>query len=275
MIDNLYSLDNQWLATVRLQPELSTLVEPAHLPQLRSLVTSLAPNTDESIRLGAVVQLQDTLTHYPVARQRFVEALCLQMGLQSILSQHMPQGAEALGLNENDSLHAIAEVIVRVKGDLAAPIADVEQPRLVRIGVGGIDGGQVISLRNLIVDFKSLGEMVAGVLLAGEDMLDTPHPIFVAAGLFLVIRSLVDGLTVSLDTEEASVFWGFIQTCGRDQRAVFNEIVAATNHERQRYRLGPLEENRVARALQTLAQLGAIQQQDQEWVQVDRYEITG
>ncbi|MCX6040203.1 MAG: hypothetical protein NTV69_03585, partial [Caldilinea sp.] len=78
-----------------------------------------------------------------------------------------------------------------------------------------------------------------------------------------------------LDTEEASVFWGFIQTCGRDQRAVFNEIVAATNHERQRYRLGPLEENRVARALQTLAQLGAIQQQDQEWVQVDRYEITG
>lgn len=234
MIDDLYSLDNQWLATVRLQPELSTLVEPAHLPQLRSLVTSLAPNTDDSTRLGAAVQLQDTLTHYPVARQRFVEALCLQMGLQSILSTHMPQGAEALGLNENDSLRAIAEVIVRVKGDLAAPIPDVEQPRLVRIGVGGIDGGQVISLRNLIVDFKSLGEMVAGVLLAGGDILNAPHPLFVVAGLFLVIRSLVDGVTVPLDTEEASVFWGFIdndptgrvvaQKDDNDRRSSFQQI---------------------------------------------------
>jgi hypothetical protein len=275
MIDDLYSLDNQWLAAVRLQPELSVLVETAHLPKMRSLTTSLAPNTDETTRLEAAVCLQDILTLYPAARQRFVEALHLQTGLQSILTDHGTQGAEVLGMNENDRLRAIAEIIARVRGDLAAPITNVEQPRLVRIGVGGIDGGQVISLRNLIVDFKSLGEMVASVLLAGKDMLDTPHPIFVAAGLFLVIRSLVDGVTVSLDTEEASVFWGFIQTCGRDQRAVFNEIVAATNHERQRYQLGPLEENRVARALQTLAQLGAIQQQDQEWVQVDRYEITG
>lgn len=279
MTDDLYSLDNQWLALVRLQSDLPNLIDPAVwpelAPELRSILTYLAPGDDKMVRTVAEGKLQDKLSPHPAARQRFNEELHLQAALQNMIGGDLAQEADTLGLDERARFRAIAGALALVHGELAAPIADEEQPRLVMLGVGGIDGGKVVRLRNLTVDFGRLGELAAGVLLTGADMVGMPYPVIAIAGLFVIIRSLRDGVTAKLDTDEASVFWGFIQVCGRDQRAGTDEIVAWTNQERVRYQLGELAPGKVTAALRELERVGALKKQGDVWELVDQYRITG
>lgn len=275
MTDDTFSLDNQWLALVRMQPDLPALAGPELAPEMRSILTYLAPSDDETTRMVAAVDLHRKLASYPAVRQRFTEELHLQVALQTLIEDDVVKATAALGLDERTRLRATAAALILVHGDLVAPLADTELPRLVKLGVGGTDGGQVIRLRNLMVDFGSLGELAAGTFLTGADMLGMPNPLIIAAGIILIIRSLHQGTTATLDTDEASVFWGFIQACGRDQRTSFDEIVAVTNQERARYQLGAMAKGEVAAALNTLAQVGALRQQGEEWVLTDRYEITG
>lgn len=278
MTDDLYSLDNQWLALVRLQPELPDLVGPAAWPELApevpSILTYLAPSHDETARMVAAVDLHHELSPHAAARRRFNEELHLQAALQNMVEDDLAPAAAALGLDDRARFRATAAALVLMHGELAAPITDAEQPRLVKLGVGGVDGGKVVRLRNLTVDFGSLGELTAGALLTGADMVGTPHPLIVVAGLFVIIRSLRDGVTAPLDTDEASVFWGFIQVCGRDQRAGMDEIVAWTNKERARYQLGELAPGEVAAALRELERVGALKKQGDLWELVDHYRIT-
>jgi len=278
MTDDLYSLDNQWLALVRLQPELPDLVGPAAwselAPEMPSILSYLAPSYDETARMVAAVDLHHELLPHAAARRRFNEELHLQAALQSMVEDDLAPAATALGLDDRARFRATAAALTLVQGELAAPIADEEQPRLVMLGVGGIDGGKVVRLRNLTVDFGRLGELAAGALLTGADMVGTPHPLIVIAGLFLIIRSLREGITAKLDTDEASVFWGFIQVCGRDRRAGVDEIVASTNQERVRYKLGELAPGKVTAALRELERVGALKKEGDVWELVDQYRIT-
>ena len=191
-----------------------------------------------------------------------------------MVEDDLAPAATALGLDDRARFRATAAALTLVHGELAVPIVDAEQPRLVMLGVGGIDGGKVVRLRNLTVDFGRLGELAAGALLTGADMVGTPHPLIVIAGLFLIIRSLREGITAKLDTDEASVFWGVIQVCGRDQRAGTDEIVAWTNQERARYQLGALASGKVTAALRELERVGALKKEGDVWELVDQYRIT-
>lgn len=278
MGNDLYSVDNQWLALVRLQPELPDLVGPAAwselAPEVSSILTFLAPSHDETARMVAAVDLHHELSPHPAARQRFAEELHLQAALQNMVEGELAPAAAALALDDRARFRATAAALRLVHGELAAPVADQEQPRLVKLGVGGVDGGKVVRLRNLTVDFGRLGELLAGALLTGADMVGTPHPLIVVAGLFLIIRSLRDGITAPLDTDEASVFWGFIQVCGRDKLASTDEIVAWTNKERARYQLGALAPGEVAAALRELERVGALKRQGNLWELVGQYRIT-
>lgn len=278
MTDDLYSLDNQWLALVRLQSELPALLGPKAWPELApevlSILTYLAPSYDEIARMEAAVDLHEELSPYAAARRRFNEELHLQAALQNMVEDDLAPVAAALGLDERARFRATAAALALVQGELAAPIAEEEQPRLVMLGVGGIDGGKVVRLRNLTVDFGRLGELTANVLLTGADMVGTPHPVIVVAGLFVIIRNLREGITAKLDTDEASVFWGFIQVCGRDRRAGVDEIVASTNQERVRYKLGELAPGKVTAALRELERVGALKKEGDVWELVDQYRIT-
>lgn len=279
MTNDLYSLDNEWLALVRVQPELPDLVGPEAWPEMapevRSILSYLAPSDDETARMVAAVDLAQELSPHPAARRRYNEELHLQAALQTMIGSDLALAADRLGLDERARFRATASALVLVRGELAAPIVDEEQPRLVKLGVGGVDGGKVMRLRNLTVNFGKLGELIAGALLTGADMVGTPHPLIVVAGLFLIIRSLRDGITAMLDTDEASVFWGFIQVCGRDQSAGADEIVASTNRERARYELGALAKGEVDAALRELERLGVLERQGDAWVLVSEYRIEG
>jgi len=277
MTNDIYSLDNEWLALVRVQPELPDLVGPEAWPEMApevsSILSYLAPSDDETARMVAAVDLHQELSPHPAARRRYNEELHLQAALQTMIGGDLAQAAARLGLDERARFRATAGALVLVQGALAAPIVDEEQPRLVKLGVGGVDGGKVVRLRNLTVNFGKLGELMAGALLTGAEMVGTPHPLIVVAGLFLIVRSLRDGITAPLDTDEASVFWGFIQVCGRDRSAGTDEIVASTNRERARYELGALAPGEVDAALRELERLVVLRRRGDAWVLVDEYKI--
>lgn len=277
MGSELYSLDNEWLALVRVQPELPDLVGPEAWPEMApevdSILSYLAPSDDETVRMVAAVDLHQELSPHPAARRRYNEELHLQAALQTMIDGDLARAADGMGLDERARFRATAGALVLVRGELAAPIVDEEQPRLVKLGVGGVDGGKVVRLRNLTVNFGKLGELMAGALLTGADMVSTPHPLIVVAGLFLIVRSLRDGITAPLDTDEASVFWGFIQVCGRDQRAGTDEIVASTNRERARYEQGGLAPGKIDAALRELGRLGVLKRRGDVWVLVSEYRI--
>lgn len=278
MSANPYSPDNQWLALTRLQADLPTLVDadawPALAGAVPGLLARLAPANDAAVRLAAAVDLQDLIAPHAAARRRFLDELQIQAGLQSMMEEKLSAIAAALGVDAIAVEPSLALALQAVAAELAEPVQAADQPRLVKIGVGGVDGGQVVRLRNLTIDFKALLTLCAGIVLTRADISGAPDPLTVVSGLFLIVTGLVDGVTVELSTEEASVFWGLIQACGSDQRATESEIMVWCNDWRTTYKLPPLSQGQIDAALRRLATLRVLTAVDGAWQLADQYVIT-
>jgi hypothetical protein len=272
-----YSPDNQWLALMRIRAELPDLVEPADRPSVEAALPSLAarlePANDKSARLAAALDLQDLIAPHPAARSRFLAELHIQAGLQAMLDVRLAEVVTALSVDAAALEPSLALALRAVSAQLAEPVQAADQPRLVKIGVGGRDGGQVVRLRNLTIDFKALITLFAGIVLTRADVIGAPDPLTVVSGLFLIVTGLIDGMTIEVNTDEASVFWGFIQVCGRDQLAAEAEIIDETNLWRASYKLPPLTPGEIATALHKLVTLGVLVVSKGGWQLVDRYEI--
>jgi hypothetical protein len=116
-----------------------------------------------------------------------------------------------------------------------------------------------IKLGNLIhADMGTLLELVAGGVLVGADMVAQPHPIIIAAGLLLIIRSFTRAMKVEFSEREASVFWGLIQACDEKKIATFDSVVERTNAVRKEVGLRPLSEEQIKVALGALESIKSI-----------------
>lgn len=117
-----------------------------------------------------------------------------------------------------------------------------------------------IKLGNLVhADMGTMLEIVAGGVMTGADMAAQPHPIIVAAGLLIMIRSFTRALKVELSEREASVFWGLIQACDEGKVAAFDAIVERTNQVRAEAGLDPLSEGEIGLALRVLESIKSVQ----------------
>jgi hypothetical protein len=117
-----------------------------------------------------------------------------------------------------------------------------------------------IKLSNLVrADMGTILEIVAGGVMTGADMAAQPHPIIIAAGLLILIRSFTRALKVELSEREASVFWGLIQACDEGKVAAFDAIVERTNQVRAEAGLDPLSEGEIGLALRLLESIKSVQ----------------
>lgn len=117
-----------------------------------------------------------------------------------------------------------------------------------------------IKLSNLVrADMGTILEVVAGGVMTGADMAAQPHPVIIAAGLLIMIRSFTRALKVELSEREASVFWGLIQACDAGKVAAFDAVVERTNEVRAEAGLGPLSEGEIGLALRALESIKSIQ----------------
>jgi hypothetical protein len=192
-----------------------------------------------------------------------------------MVSEKLAGLAAEIGVDPATVAPSLALALTAMAGELAEPVQATDQPRLVKIGVGGVEGGQVVRLRNLTIDWRALFTLLAGAVLTQRDMASAPDPVTVLAGVFLIITGLVDGLTVELNADEATVFWGFIQVCGPDRRVHEGEIVQWSNKERAARKLSPLAAGEVAASLKRLVALGCLRQVDGVWELADEYRVTG
>ena len=105
-------------------------------------------------------------------------------------------------------------------------------------------------LRHLQFDAVELAELLAGVVLAGADVAGTPHPLVILAALVLVVRSVQKIVSVDVNEELTTVYWGLFHACGRPERcASVAAIVHSSNTTRERYGRVVLGEAYVRRVL--------------------------
>jgi hypothetical protein len=116
-----------------------------------------------------------------------------------------------------------------------------------------------IKLSNLVhADMGTILEIVASGVLTGADIAAQPHPIIIAAGLLIMIRSFTHAITVEFSEREASVFWGLIQACDKKKVATFDAVVERTNAVRNEVGLSPLSKEEIRLALRVLESIKCI-----------------
>ncbi len=207
---------------------------------------------------------------------------------RSILNQTQPAGVEPTIITsstlEPDLVALAAEM--RLPASIAKPSADVaarmmlaeHTTRLIDMPPDGLGGGKSIKLRNLHLDVNQLSGLTLGAIAAAQNVVDKPHPLVIAAGVLLTIRSLIDAMTVKISERDATVFWGLIQARGRDDTARESDIREEANKARAEIGLDPLSENEVRNALRTLATLKSVEavaKKRDTWRVIEKYKVKG
>jgi hypothetical protein len=149
---------------------------------------------------------------------------------------------------------------------LAEPISYESgmEERYISMASYGIDGGKSIKLSNFRLDFDKMSELFAGIMLAGHEAIEKPHPLIIAAGILFIIRALKESFTIEISQNEASVYWGFTRVQDENLSASEEEIEKQTNKERSSIGLKPLKKNEIRHALQRLSMIDSVQIIDSE-----------
>jgi hypothetical protein len=144
----------------------------------------------------------------------------------------------------------------------AATIPEAEQMRGIALKPGGADGGHSVKFRNLNLDLPQMMTISAGLSLTTHEIIDKKTPFILAAGVLAIVGPLLTEMKVEIAQQEATVFWGMIQTTGTMAGAGLHEptIREATNAERAKYRLEPLTEAQVRASLAKLVALKSVAQ---------------
>lgn len=250
-----------------IQPELPDLLGEAAwqaegealLGQIEALRAS--QDADASRRLA--VEVVKSVARHPDARARLNRELLLLADLRRSVAPELQGLAAGLGLSPAAADRALAAADRALAAALklltiqqAAPDESQGVTRTLYTGPGGIDGGTVVRLRHLQFDAGELAELLAGLVLTGADVFGQPHPLVVVAGLIQVVRSLQKILSVEVDEELTTVYWGLFHACGRPDRcARLHEIQETVNTTRARYGRIALGEDSVRQALALLVDL--------------------
>jgi hypothetical protein len=207
------------------------------------------------------------LVPYHDARERLKMAILAEAKQEDLYSSIM---ADLASLAGQMGLQG-----VRAKLDAEVLQSSSEQIRVVFMKKD-FDNVKSIKLKNLNFDFGEMSALAGGILTTSSKILGDTHPILVAAGVLLIVRSLYKAVTVKIEEREASVFWGFIQACDKEKTASEAAIIKYTNKERERAGLEQLTTNQVKNALHKLASLRsitAVGDKPATWRIIEKYKI--
>lgn len=270
-MSNLMNSRNILAALNNIEDELPSLVGPDAWVKISDIfnkkLDQLRGSNEELEQQQLSAHLIGLLAPYDDARERLKAAIfteAKQEDLYSSIMVDLASLAEQMGLQG-----------VRAKLDAEALKSSSEQIRVVFIKEG-FDKVKSIKLKNITFDFGQMSELAGGILAASSKILGDTHPILMAAGVLLIVRSLYKAVVVQIGGREASVFWGFIQACDKEKTASEAAIIKYTNKERERTGLEHLTSNQVKNALHKLASLRSVTvvgEKPATWRIIERYKI--
>lgn len=152
---------------------------------------------------------------------------------------------------------------------------DIESTRFV---LPKRDGSAVsIKLLNIHFDFGDLTNLVAGIINTSiKDVAGEANYFLKAAGVLLILSSIYKALEVEISEKEASVFWGFAQSCDEQKMAIESLIRSTTNVNRKKIGLKSLGGDEFKNSLYKLEKLKAIKRVGEsppKWIIVERYRL--
>lgn len=281
-MSDLMSPYNILAALNRIEEELPTLVGAEGWSTIGEDLTmtlgQLRSSSESAEQEELADKLIDLLSGYGQARARLNAEIDVQAAVKDELAGDLMAIADQLvGISKDGSQTFVEAAYYPLSWsfdpeDLSKP----DPERRITIKPGGLKGGRSIKFSNVHLDLGEMSEMGAGALLLGYDAITKSHPLVIVAGVLLTIRALTKAMTVELGEQEASVFWGFVQTRNTENTASDRAIFEKTNAERQRYGLDALTEAQFKNAMIILEQLKCIEKADgksDSWRIIEQYKI--
>lgn len=247
--------------------------------QFTAMLSELQDAKGNERRQELSASLIELIVPYRPARQRFWEGIhretkdeeldrfsaYVQTGLTQLAGELGGHGPDIPGIYQAASQYIVMDI----------PHANAVQ-RLVTLSKGGVGKAESIKAGNFKLDIRHLSEIAPGVVLAvGEKIIDAGNPILIAAGVLLILQSVLKAMTVEISPTEASVFWGFIRTCEKDMISTEEKIRKRTNLERKKVGLKPLTKDEVRHALHVLQTMKTIRSLDEkgQWQIMEKYRV--
>lgn len=243
-----------------IRPDLPALLgDPAWQregPALLARIDALAACDDPAQARRLAVEIVKAVAAHPLARQRLNRELLLLADLRRVVTPELRGLADELASSQAQTASALSAALALLTIEHTRPENGEGITRTLYTDSGGVGGGEIVRLRHLQFDAGELAELLAGAVMTGVDVAGTPHPLVILAGLLLVARSLQKIVSVDVNEELTTVYWGLFHACGRPDRcASVAEITVTSNSTRERYGRLALGEVYVGRVLADLARL--------------------
>jgi len=268
--------DNIFVAILRLENELPMLVGSEGWTAISKILSvnlnQFWRKIDEKERRNLALELVALLKPHPLALKRLDEELKIIDGLRKNLGSNLNLFASELGLHPESVSKSVTIVLRIIPNETTVDHHD----RHITLRPGGIGGLTSIKLQNIEPEIGEIAEFVAGGVMISADVIGLPHPLVIAAGILLVIRSFTNMMTIKISEREASVFWGIIVARDEDGLADIDTIVARTNAVRKKWGLRGLSKGEINISLESLQELKSInhvQGKPRTWQIVEHFHI--
>ncbi len=268
MSDILFSPLNFYTATLRIYDELPPLLADdwgKHQPTLDAALQQIRTADDAEAMALPAFRIKETLQPYPNAYQRLLD----EMHLQATVHQKIVDPLQAsLGLSAEDAAHmallALTAFNWTAEPDTIPKNLEEVRSRTVTTSTGGKGGGKSVKFKNFSLNADGLLKFGAEFSMMGLDAVGSPSPIVMTASILLTLWTLRAEVTAKLTEQEASVFYGIAVACAHKSPrwATKARIHEATNAERHKVGLKPLDETQLEYSLQRLVELQSIQRVD-------------
>ncbi|MEM7537733.1 MAG: hypothetical protein AAF639_36520 [Chloroflexota bacterium] len=227
---------------------------------IQTHVAALARAEDMTEQWLHTAQLMEAIAPYAEARTRVQTELYQMAEVREAVHPLLMDAAKQSSLNDVDAsqveqvLNAALQVI-----SVTESIPDEEAFRTVEIDKGGVDGGKLVRAKNITLDYKSLLMFGAGAAIN----LAQPNPLLLTLGVLVAALELQNLAEVSINEQEATVFWGLLHACGRPHHpAKEHEVFARINQERTAYGLDELTDKEIQTSLALLTRLDMVERVD-------------
>lgn len=243
-------------------------------PEIDKLIRELETQPDAD---RTSIQLRALLWPYKAAHQALTDAINETI-VQATITQNIAQPLAEMDLSADDDLLAAlyAGMSWEVDPETVPDIDDDLRTRAITMKDGGASGGRSVKFRNLDIDLSKMMTMSAGFFMTGDSILDKPKPFVIAAGVLMIVGTLLSEMTVKIEQQEATVFWGFITATNdtpKNRQATAKTIFSTTNAERHKRSLPELSDEQFRHSLYKLEQLGSIEKTGDTYRIIERFRI--
>lgn len=189
----------------------------------------------------------------------------------------LSEGAASL---ESAAIDQLVELFsATMRWDVQPKSPRKSKSRVMSIGDGGAAGAKSIKLKNLDLDLGKMMAVGGGFFLAGQEALEKLTPFAVAGGILAMVGALLSEMTVKIEQQEATVFWGFIVATNdrpKDRQATADLTLSTTNAERRKRGLPELTDEQFKHSFYKLEQLGSVERVEGDIYRiVERFKVKG